>query len=141
MHDAWRWMTSMGAHVRICPSSNSLARSHALCLHVPSPPPRAPYPFLPLARSPPTPTPPQVELGSGTYGKVYRGGYRCKKVAIKILGFVQDKQKETFLQEVSMVYGLSHPNIITFYGGAIKKKTKGDEGWLVFELMNNDLST
>ena len=39
------------------------------------------------------------------------------------------------------MHGLHHPQIIRLYGGAIKTETKGsDAGWLVFELMDRDLS-
>jgi len=86
------------------------------------------------------PTHTQVELGSGSFGKVYRAKYRGMLVALKTVSFAKAREKETFLREVSIDHGLHHPFIISFYGGAIKKMAKGDEGWLVFELMAGDLS-
>jgi len=51
-------------------------------------------------------------IGSGSYGKVYKGFYREKVVAFKQL----NEHNEQWLSEVTVMRGLSHTNIINLVG-------------------------
>ncbi|KAL6077604.1 protein kinase [Balamuthia mandrillaris] len=57
-------------------------------------------------------------IGSGAYGKVYRGKLHGKDVAIKKLTtkFLDEKALSNFLKEVDILCSLRHPNVILFMG-------------------------
>lgn len=61
------------------------------------------------------------EIGMGSFGAVYRAEYRGTEVAVKHL---KDELKEEslyeFLQEISMMCELRHPNVLLFMGACIK---------------------
>jgi len=61
------------------------------------------------------------EIGMGSFGAVYRGEYRGTEVAVKHL---KDDLKEDslfeFLQEISMMCELRHPNVLLFMGACTK---------------------
>lgn len=58
------------------------------------------------------------KIGAGNFGEVYAGEYRGADVAIKKLKFqdLQRHQIEEFTQEVSVMVGLRHPNIVLLMG-------------------------
>eukprot|EP01125_Pyxidicula_operculata_P000455 TRINITY_DN10484_c0_g1_i1.p1 TRINITY_DN10484_c0_g1~~TRINITY_DN10484_c0_g1_i1.p1 ORF type:complete len:491 (+),score=105.96 TRINITY_DN10484_c0_g1_i1:110-1582(+) len=57
-------------------------------------------------------------IGSGSFGKVYRGKCRGQNVAIKILlkQHISDEDLATFKREVAIMSTFSHPNICLFMG-------------------------
>lgn len=61
---------------------------------------------------------PDVEIGSGTFGRVLKGHCRSKDVCIKILHKQKFDQKtlEAFRKEVGVVSHIFHPNICLFMG-------------------------
>lgn len=62
-------------------------------------------------------------LAQGQFGSIYLGKCREKPVAIKILDRVKclwdDTQIGEFIDEVSIMTHLSHPNIVQFMGACI----------------------
>lgn len=61
-------------------------------------------------------------IGSGSFGKVYRGLYRGKPVAVKryrALAFGCKTEVDMFCREVSILCRLKHPNVIVFIGACL----------------------
>jgi len=56
------------------------------------------------------------EIGQGFFGKVYIGKFNGKTVAAKKLNTETDKFDTEFWQEVDVLLGLSHKNIVRFVG-------------------------
>ncbi|PRP82834.1 hypothetical protein PROFUN_04697 [Planoprotostelium fungivorum] len=57
------------------------------------------------------------EIGSGAFGVVYKGEWRGRDVAVKMIKgeFMDDKSLRDFLGEVSILQGLeTHPNLVLF---------------------------
>ncbi|PAV59013.1 hypothetical protein WR25_12855 [Diploscapter pachys] len=64
----------------------------------------------------------QEAIGSGSFGKVYKGTYRGRTVAIKryrAMAFGCKSETDMLCREVSILSRLSHPNIISFVGAAL----------------------
>ncbi|MFH4975983.1 hypothetical protein AB6A40_002692 [Gnathostoma spinigerum] len=64
----------------------------------------------------------QEAVGSGSFGKVYRGTYRGKTVAIKryrAISFGTKSEVDMFCREVSILCKLQHPNVISFVGACL----------------------
>lgn len=64
----------------------------------------------------------QEAIGSGSFGKVYKGTYRGKTVAIKryrALAFGAKSEVDMFCREVSILCKLQHPNVISFVGACL----------------------
>ncbi|BDA51317.1 probable serine/threonine-protein kinase DDB_G0281745 at C-terminar half [Coccomyxa sp. Obi] len=57
-----------------------------------------------------------VELGSGTYGKVYKGRWRGVLVAVKVLHRASSENQEDLLKEAAILRRLRHPNVVKFLG-------------------------
>ncbi|CAI7899752.1 unnamed protein product [Closterium sp. NIES-54] len=112
------------------------------------PPRKPPFPFPPLARSPPRSLflrpAPQVVLGelvatgsfgvvelgelvaTGSFGVVHKGVYRGQQIAVKFLLFPEasseddlNRAKRGFRQEVAVWHKLQHPNVVQFLGAYI----------------------
>lgn len=62
-------------------------------------------------------------LGSGTSGDVYKGLYRDKHVAIKVLKEIsEEKEQDEFKKEFRILCAMNHPNIVKFYGASFHPK-------------------
>uniref|UniRef100_A0A915Q6D0 Protein kinase domain-containing protein n=1 Tax=Setaria digitata TaxID=48799 RepID=A0A915Q6D0_9BILA len=64
----------------------------------------------------------QEAIGSGSFGKVYKGTYRGKIVAIKryrAVAFGSKSEVDMFCREVSILSKLQHPNVINFVGACL----------------------
>ncbi|KAI1708837.1 ankyrin repeats (3 copies) domain-containing protein [Ditylenchus destructor] len=61
-------------------------------------------------------------IGSGSFGKVYKGVYRAKTVAVKryrALAFGCKTEVDLFCREVSIISRLKHQNVIQFVGACM----------------------
>jgi len=60
----------------------------------------------------------QEKIGNGSFGIVYKGMWRGIEVAVKKLHNtkISDEHLETFLQEITIMSRLRHPNIVLFLG-------------------------
>ena len=68
----------------------------------------------------------QEAIGSGSFGKVYRGSYRGRVVAIKryrAMAYGCKSEVDMLCREVSILSRLSHPNVIAFIGAALDDKS------------------
>jgi len=77
------------------------------------------------------------QIGSGTYGQVYKGRHlrTGQLAAIKCMPVTEDEEEELKL-EINMLKKHSHhPNIATYFGAFIQKTGRGhdDQLWLVME--------
>lgn len=65
------------------------------------------------------------EIGSGTYGVVYKGNFRGSAVAIKMVRAfgMGDAEIENFKKEAYLMSKLRHPNIVLIMGIAMKNLT------------------
>lgn len=74
-------------------------------------------------------------IGRGAFGKVYRAKWLNDiDVAVKKLHTnLEDKGKQIFFQELSVLNDLRHPNIVTFYGACVEKRYHA----LVIEYMSS----
>lgn len=62
-------------------------------------------------------------LGSGTSGDVYKGLYRDKYIAIKVLKeMTEEKEQDEFKKEFRVLCAMDHPNIVKFYGASFRPK-------------------
>ncbi|CAL2035173.1 unnamed protein product [Caenorhabditis brenneri] len=64
----------------------------------------------------------QESIGSGSFGKVYKGTYRGKLVAVKryrALAFGCKSETDMLCREVSILSRLSHPNVVAFVGTSL----------------------
>ena len=75
-----------------------------------------------------------IELGEGSFGRVFKGTYLDLPVAIKEVKF-DSKSQVSFETEVQIVVSLHHPNIVACSGAAIK----GKRGKMVLELLQVSL--
>ncbi|EMD47709.1 SH2protein kinase domain containing protein [Entamoeba histolytica KU27] len=77
-------------------------------------------------------------LGSGSFGKVYRGIVAGLPVAIKVPNkqVLSEDEKESFMREIGVMKKVFHPNIVLFLGASTEKKIM-----IVSELMACDLET
>ncbi|XP_021718944.1 serine/threonine-protein kinase HT1-like [Chenopodium quinoa] len=66
------------------------------------------------------------KFASGRHSRIYRGIYKQKDVAIKLISQPEEdpdlatKIEQEFASEVSLLFGLNHPNIITFFAACKK---------------------
>jgi serine/threonine protein kinase len=76
-------------------------------------------------------------LGEGTFGKVFRGRCRGKKVAVKVPAHQQltPEELQDFRKEVQIMSKIFHPNVVLFMGAS----TKAGQIKIVTELMDTDL--
>ncbi|KAL5544213.1 hypothetical protein UlMin_007997 [Ulmus minor] len=62
------------------------------------------------------------KFASGRHSRIYRGLYKSKEVAIKLICQPEEDEilaaelEKQFISEVALMFGLRHPNIITFAG-------------------------
>lgn len=56
------------------------------------------------------------EIGSGSYGTVYRANYESNTVVIKKLKGESSVAKDRFLKEAKLLFGIKHENIPTLTG-------------------------
>ncbi|CDW53227.1 serine:threonine protein kinase TNNI3K [Trichuris trichiura] len=64
----------------------------------------------------------QEAIGSGSFGKVYKGVYKGKTVAVKryrAAKFGVKSDVEMFCREVSILSRLNHPNVLKFVGACL----------------------
>ncbi|CAD5220579.1 unnamed protein product [Bursaphelenchus xylophilus] len=62
------------------------------------------------------------EIGQGSFGKVYKGVYKGKSVAVKryrALAFGSKSEVDIFCREVNILCHLNHPNVIAFVGACL----------------------
>lgn len=62
------------------------------------------------------------ELGTGSYGKVFKGLYKGNKVAIKVLKVDHKKAQEEFRKECEVLSVIESPNVVRFFGACLKPK-------------------
>ena len=67
------------------------------------------------------------KLGSGSFGTVFKGRWRGKKVAVK--QFKTHEERDSFLVEVKQLSCVKHPNIVVLYGA----NTLSDTAYLIME--------
>eukprot|EP00026_Physarum_polycephalum_P002606 Phypoly_transcript_02613.p1 GENE.Phypoly_transcript_02613~~Phypoly_transcript_02613.p1 ORF type:complete len:724 (+),score=92.05 Phypoly_transcript_02613:248-2419(+) len=64
-----------------------------------------------------------LKLGSGSSGKVYKGIYKTKEVAVKVLkAMTTQSQLEEFKKEFQIMCAIRSPYMVTFYGAALEPK-------------------
>jgi len=64
-----------------------------------------------------------LKLGSGSSGKVYKGIYKGKEVAVKVLKSISTQsQLDEFKKEFQIMCAIRSPYMITFYGAALEPK-------------------
>lgn len=67
------------------------------------------------------------KFASGRHSRIYRGIYKQRDVAIKMISQPEEDEvlatflEKQFTSEVAMLFRLQHPNIITFYGACKKR--------------------
>lgn len=81
----------------------------------------------------------RVELGKGSFGTVYKGLHRGRAAAIKEIALQSADDVQSFRQEAILMARLRHPNIVTFYGGALETGHRR-VGYLVAELLKCTLA-
>ncbi|CAH9139884.1 unnamed protein product [Cuscuta epithymum] len=75
------------------------------------------------------------ELGDGGFGTVYYGKLQDgREVAVKYLYQQNRKRKEQFINEIQILAGIRHPNLVTLYGCTSKHSR---ELLLVYEYIPN----
>ncbi|KAG2436252.1 hypothetical protein HXX76_006563 [Chlamydomonas incerta] len=80
-------------------------------------------------------------IGQGQFGSVFRGVYKGRPVAIKMLpkmflGDASLADLETFIQEAAVLSGVDHENVVKFYGGCLQPPYV----FIVEELMDRSLA-
>lgn len=70
-------------------------------------------------------------LGSGSFGTVFRGRWRNRKVAVK--QYKTREEIDSFMVEIKQLSCVKHPNIVTLYGAS----TSNDNAYLVMEMAEN----
>ncbi|XP_073005819.1 U-box domain-containing protein 33-like isoform X2 [Typha latifolia] len=72
-----------------------------------------------------------LKIGEGGYGSVYKGSFRHRAVAIKILNPQGMQGKAEFYKEMDVLSRVRHPNLVTLIGAC-------SEAWaLVYEFLPN----
>ncbi|CAD6185712.1 unnamed protein product [Caenorhabditis auriculariae] len=64
----------------------------------------------------------QEAIGSGSFGKVYKGTYRGRTVAVKryrAMAFGCKSETDMLCREVSILSRLAHPNVVAFVGASL----------------------
>lgn len=59
-------------------------------------------------------------IGAGSFGEVFSGTFRGKKVAIKKLASIDDLKWNEFAHELSIMCTLRHPSIVLFMGACLE---------------------
>lgn len=62
------------------------------------------------------------ELGSGSFGKVFKGLFKGKKVAIKVLKVLNEASYAEFKKECQVMSAIDSPHVIKFYGACLDPK-------------------
>lgn len=82
----------------------------------------------------------KVNLGSGSFGVVYKGTYKHTDVAVKQMNIEASADVDlivaAFKREVALMFDLHHPHIVVCFGGTVMKKAVR----IVTELMTTSLS-
>ena len=79
----------------------------------------------------------KVELGrGGSFATVFKGTFRGKAVAIKVMKSCDDHTVAAFKKETGIMFRLQHPHIVGCFGGCIHK----DNLLLLMPLMKHDLA-
>jgi serine/threonine protein kinase len=78
-----------------------------------------------------------VQVGTGTYGEVYKGRHMKsgQMTGVKVLELIPDEEDEIKV-EVEVLRRAHHPNIPKFYGAFLQKTLKegeNDKLWLAME--------
>lgn len=63
----------------------------------------------------------KIEIGSGSFGRVYAGRFRGRIVAIKQLPAGSEEMIKAFRREASITFRLQHRNVAHCHGGSIGK--------------------
>jgi predicted Ser/Thr protein kinase len=79
----------------------------------------------------------RVELGRGGFGSVYKGTFRGKAVAIKLMNACNSHTETAFKKETNIMFRLHHLHIVGCFGGCIHK----DNLCLLMPLMKHNLAT
>jgi len=81
-----------------------------------------------------------LKLGAGSSGKVYKGLFRGKEVAVKVLrNITTQEQLEEFKKEFQIMCAIRSPFMVTFYGAGIEQKAAADPKLLlVMEFCSRD---
>lgn len=69
------------------------------------------------------------EIGQGSFGKVYKGVYKGKTVAVKryrALAYGIKSEVDIFSREVNILCHLNHPNVIAFVGACLDDPSVSD---------------
>lgn len=60
-------------------------------------------------------------VGKGSFGEVWSGTFRGKKVAIKKLNSIQQNKIKDFIKELNIMCSLRHPNTVLFMGACLEE--------------------
>ncbi|KAL9260171.1 putative LRR receptor-like serine/threonine-protein kinase [Drosera capensis] len=78
---------------------------------------------------------PDNKIGEGGFGSVFKGTLLdCSHIAVKHLFARSSQANRQFVNEIGIISGLNHPNLVRFYGCC----AEGNELLLVYEYMANN---
>ncbi|XP_035543996.1 probable leucine-rich repeat receptor-like serine/threonine-protein kinase At3g14840 isoform X2 [Juglans regia] len=78
---------------------------------------------------------PANKIGEGGFGSVYKGVLLdCTIIAVKKLSSRSNQGNREFVNEIGMISGLKHPNLVRLYGCCVE----GSQLFLVYEYMENN---
>lgn len=81
----------------------------------------------------------KIELGSGSFGRVYAGSFRGNAVAVKQIPASGEEMIAAFRKEASITFRLQHKNVAHCYGGTIGKKVVRLVSERLVASLHNDL--